>query len=79
MALLRSKRAMLCKHMKIDSANLRWYAAFHNEGHHPHVHLMVCLLYTSQMLHAGNPIGYADINSAYWTEHFYAVGRLPAG
>ncbi|MCM1305525.1 MAG: relaxase MobL, partial [Butyrivibrio sp.] len=41
MALLRSKRAMLCKHMKIDSANLRWYAAFHNEGHHPHVHLLV--------------------------------------
>lgn len=41
MALLRSKRAMLCRHMKIDSANLRWYAAFHNEGHHPHVHLMV--------------------------------------
>lgn len=41
MALLRSKRAMLSKHMKIDSGNLRWYAAFHNEGHHPHVHLMV--------------------------------------
>ena len=41
MALLRSKRAMLCKHMKIGSPNLRWYAAFHNEGHHPHVHLMV--------------------------------------
>lgn len=41
MALLRSKRAMLCKHMKIDSANLRWYAAFHNESHHPHVHLLV--------------------------------------
>lgn len=41
MTLLRSKRAMLCKHMKIDSENLRWYAAFHNEGHHPHVHLMV--------------------------------------
>ena len=41
MALLRSKRAMFCKYMKIDSANLRWYAAFHNEGYHPHVHLMV--------------------------------------
>lgn len=41
MALLRSKRAMLCKHMKIDSENLRWYAAFHNESYHPHVHLMV--------------------------------------
>ncbi|MBE7727870.1 MAG: SEL1-like repeat protein [Enterocloster citroniae] len=41
MALLRSKRAMLCKHMKIDSENLRWYAAFHNESYHPHVHLLV--------------------------------------
>ncbi len=41
MSLLRSKRAMLSKYMKIDSADLRWYAAFHNEGYHPHVHLMV--------------------------------------
>ena len=41
MALLRSKRAMFSKHMKIDSENLRWYAAFHNESHHPHVHIMV--------------------------------------
>lgn len=41
MALLRSKRAMFSRHMKIDSADLKWYAAFHNEGHHPHVHLIV--------------------------------------
>jgi TPR repeat protein len=39
--LIRSKRAILCKYMKIDSENLRWYCAFHNESHHPHVHLMV--------------------------------------
>ncbi len=39
--LIRSKKAMLCKHMKIDSENLRWYCAFHNESHHPHIHLMV--------------------------------------
>ena len=26
---------------KIDIKNLRWYAAFHNESHHPHVHLIV--------------------------------------
>ena len=39
--LIRSKRAMFCREMKIDSRNLRWYAAFHNAGHHPHVHIMV--------------------------------------
>ncbi len=27
--------------LKIKAKNFRWYAAFHNEGHHPHVH-MVC-------------------------------------
>jgi len=27
--------------MKIPLQNFRWYAAFHNESHHPHVH-MVC-------------------------------------
>ena len=26
--------------MKIPSEDFRWYAAFHNEGHHPHVHMM---------------------------------------
>ncbi len=35
------QRAMLCRYMKTSSENLRWYAAFHNEDHHPHVHLMV--------------------------------------
>ena len=32
-----------------------------------------------QMLHCGSPIGYANIESNYWREHFYAIGRLPAG
>ena len=30
-----------------------------------------------QMLHCGSPIGYANINSAYWSGHYYAAGRLP--
>ena len=27
-------------------------------------------------LHAGNPIGYGNLSSAYWQNHFYAVGRI---
>ena len=40
MHLLRSQRSMIAQQMKIAPENFRWYAAFHNEGHHPHVHLM---------------------------------------
>ncbi|GHU79987.1 conjugal transfer protein [Clostridia bacterium] len=29
------------------------------------------------MIHCGNPISYANITSNYWTQHFYAIGRLP--
>ncbi|MBQ6907854.1 MAG: C40 family peptidase, partial [Clostridia bacterium] len=32
-----------------------------------------------QMLHCGNPIKYASIDTDYWTSHFYAFGRLPLG
>ncbi len=28
------------------------------------------------MIHCGNPIQYASVNSNYWTQHFYAYGRL---
>ena len=28
------------------------------------------------MIHAGDPIKYADITTNYWQEHFYAFGRL---
>ena len=30
-----------------------------------------------QMIHCGDPISYANINSNYWTSHFYGFGRLP--
>ena len=29
------------------------------------------------MIHCGNPISYANINSSYWQSHFYTFGRLP--
>ncbi len=40
MHLLRSQRNMIAQQMKIAPENFRWYAAFHNSGHHPHVHMM---------------------------------------
>ena len=29
------------------------------------------------MIHCGDPIQYANLNSSYWQAHFYAYGRLP--
>ena len=29
------------------------------------------------MIHCGDPISYANLNSSYWQSHFYRYGRLP--
>ena len=29
------------------------------------------------MIHCGNPISYASINTSYWQQHFYCYGRIP--
>ena len=38
--MLRTQTEALAKNLKIPMENLRWYVAFHNESHHPHVHLI---------------------------------------
>ena len=38
--LLRAQAGKLAEGLKIAPSHLKWYAAFHNEGHHPHVHLI---------------------------------------
>lgn len=40
MNLIRSQRNMIAENMKIAPENFKWYAAFHNEGHHPHIHMI---------------------------------------
>ena len=40
-ALLRSKQADFAEDMQIPPSQLRWYAAFHDEGEHPHIHMML--------------------------------------
>ncbi len=38
--LLRGQASEMAKAMGIPIADLRWYAAFHNESHHPHCHIV---------------------------------------
>ena len=40
-ALLRSKQADFAEAMQIPPSQLCWYAAFHDEGEHPHIHMMI--------------------------------------
>lgn len=38
--MLRSQTQTLSENLRIPMSNLRWFAAFHNESHHPHIHLI---------------------------------------
>lgn len=38
--LIRSHRNEIAEAMHISPNHFRWYAAFHNEGDHPHIHMM---------------------------------------
>ena len=38
--MLRSQAQTLSENFRIPMSNLRWFAAFHNESHHPHIHLI---------------------------------------
>ena len=38
--MLRSQAQTLSENLKIPIKQFRWYAAFHNESHHPHVHII---------------------------------------
>ena len=38
--LLRANAHLMADAMKIPAGDLIWYAAFHNEAHHPHIHMV---------------------------------------
>ncbi|QIK86635.1 hypothetical protein G7061_08435 [Erysipelothrix sp. HDW6B] len=40
-SLVRSKQNDVARYLKIDTENFEWYGAFHDESHHPHVHLVM--------------------------------------
>lgn len=39
--LIRTKSEEISRNFKIPLNELKWYGAFHNEGHHPHVHIII--------------------------------------
>lgn len=47
-SMLRSHELELADALHIDIKNLKWYAAFHNESHHPHVHLIAYCTHPEQ-------------------------------
>ena len=46
--MLRTQVPQLSESLKIPMENLNWYAAFHNETHHPHIHLIAYSSKTNQ-------------------------------
>lgn len=38
--MLRTQTQALAENLKIPLEHLKWFAAFHNESHHPHIHLL---------------------------------------
>lgn len=66
--MLRTQTETIANNFKIPVEDLKWYAAFHNESHHPHVHLMV---YSSEQ---ANPYltrkGIANLRSAFAKDIF---------
>ena len=60
--LCRSKAGELAAAMKIPFDDFHWYAAFHNESHHPHIHMVV---YSSGEEGYLNRVGIEDIKSTF--------------
>lgn len=46
--MLRSQANTLATEFHIPMQHLKWYAAFHNEGHHPHIHMIIYSDYEKQ-------------------------------
>ena len=60
--LCRSKAGEIAAAMKIPFESFHWYAAFHNESHHPHIHMVA---YSKGPEGYLNRIGIEDIKSSF--------------
>lgn len=67
--LILSQKQKLAETMRIPANSFRWHAAFHDEGHHPHIHMMVWSDAPEQEGYL-NPNGIAAMRSALTNEIF---------
>lgn len=67
--LILSQKQKIAKILQIPTDSFHWYAAFHDEGHHPHIHMMV---WSDALQQQGylNPNGIAAMRSALTNEIF---------
>ena len=67
--LARAQIDYIAEQYKIPKKDLRWYAAFHNEAHHPHIHM---LLYSTNKEQPGyiNKTGINNLRHMFGTEIF---------
>lgn len=65
--LVRSQTETIAENMKIPLCDLRWYAAYHDEGHHPHVHMVTYSIGKEPYL---SKIGIRNIKAAFARQIF---------
>lgn len=57
-----------------EPGDLIFFQGTYNTSGASHVGIYVG---NGMMIHCGNPISYASIETTYWQQHFYCFGRLP--
>lgn len=66
--MLRTQTEALAVNLKIPMENLRWFGAFHNESHHPHVHLLAYSVIENEGYLT--PRGVSNLRSAFARDIF---------
>ncbi|MCM1286900.1 MAG: relaxase MobL [Clostridium sp.] len=66
--MLRTQTEALAVNLKVSMENLRWFAAFHNESHHPHVHLLAYSVIENEGYLT--PKGVSNLRSAFARDIF---------
>lgn len=67
----------IANYFNIPLSDLKWYAAFHNESHHPHVHMIVYSNNTSIRLtqHGINKLRSIFVNDVFQDEMYYLATK----